>query len=225
MTVIVAIDGPAGAGKSTVAQRVSARSGLPLVDTGAIYRTVALLSLEQNVKHDDEDKLSELARDLPVRFAMKEGTNTVTLEGRDITEAIRTTEVSMRASKVSQHKKVRAGLLELQRSLGKTGAVLEGRDIGTVVFPDADVKIFLDADENIRAERRSKELAARGVETPMSDVLEDIKKRDKQDRERDVAPLKAADDATHLDSTAMHVDEVVNAIVALIDKAQAKSKA
>ena len=218
--VIVAIDGPAGAGKSTVAQRVADASGLPLVDTGAIYRALAWLSAKENVAADDEEALAKMALSLPISFTMKEGVNRVMLENKDVSEEIRQNEISMRASKVSVHPKVRASLLELQRSFGKTGAVLEGRDIGTVVFPNADVKVFLDASVEERARRRQAELQSRGVEMNLDAVKEDIKSRDKQDREREVAPLKAADDAHVLDSTALHIDEVVTRIVALIDSAR-----
>jgi histidinol-phosphate aminotransferase len=222
--LVVALDGPAGAGKSTVAKLVAQRAGLTLVDTGAIYRSVALEALRKKVSVDDADKLAAIATDLAtrLRFVMKDGQNQVFLGDEDVSLAIRTPEVSASASAVSRHGPVRAALLELQRSLGKmgVGAVLEGRDIGTVVFPDAKVKAFVTASPEERANRRMKELAEKGLSEPYEKVLDEIVARDKQDSERPVAPLKPAPDATIVDTTGKTLDQVVGEILALIERAR-----
>ena len=229
--VIVALDGPAGAGKSTVARLVAARAGLAFVDTGAIYRCVALVALRSGVSVDDADALGHVAIDLAqrMRFAMIEGKNRVFLAlasgDDDVSEAIRSPEVSAAASLVSRHAPVRAALLELQRALGRRspGAVLEGRDIGTVVFPNADVKAFVTASPEERARRRLKELADKGAKDSTFDkVLEDIVKRDKQDSERAAAPLKPAADAVLIDTSGKALDVVVNEVLALLDKAMSR---
>ena len=226
--LIVALDGPAGAGKSTVAKMVAERAGLALVDTGAIYRTVALLALRNAVDVDDGDALGTIARSLPERlhFKVRQGVNHVFLRDaadvdveENISDAIRAPEVSTAASSVARHPQVRGALLDLQRALGRRGAgsVLEGRDIGTVVFPDAEVKAFVTASPEERARRRLAELQAKG--TPDQDfegVLAEIVARDRQDEEREVAPLKAADDAVVVDTTGKSLDEVVAEILALL---------
>jgi cytidylate kinase len=225
-SVIVALDGPAGAGKSTVARMVAERAGLSLVDTGAIYRTVALLALRDGVSVDDGDALGRAATTLParLRFAVENGSNRVFLDDAEITAAIRTPEVSTAASAVARHPAVRAALLDLQRALGRRGAgsVLEGRDIGTVVFPDADVKAFVTASPEERARRRMRELAERGLadSEAYASVLADIVARDKQDTERAVAPLKPAADAVVVDTTGRTLDEVTATILGLIARAR-----
>jgi cytidylate kinase len=209
--LIVAIDGPAGAGKSTVSKILARRLGFSLVDTGAIYRCVALAAREQGVKPDDDAALERLLEALHVSFKVEGEVNHVFLSGRDVSEAIRTPENSLAASQVSSRPTVRAHLLEVQRRLAleaEVGAILEGRDIGTVVFPDADVKIFLDADPTIRARRRFEELFEKGVEKSLTQVQAEQDKRDKDDREREAAPLVAAADAIRIDSTAMPMSEV-----------------
>ena len=222
--IIVALDGPAGAGKSTVAKLVAARAGLSLVDTGAIYRTVALLALRSGTSVDAADELSAIARTLPARlhFNVHDGVNRVVLDAEDITDAIRTGEVSSAASGVARHPAVRDGLLELQRSLGRRGrgSVLEGRDIGTVVFPDADIKAFVTAAPEERARRRLAELTLKGDGASYDSVLQDIIARDKQDAERPVAPLKPAADAVIVDTTSKSLDEVTTEILALIGQCQ-----
>lgn len=209
--LIVAIDGPAGAGKSTVSKILARRLGFSLVDTGAIYRCVALAAREQGLKLDDDVALEKLLADLHVSFKVEGEVNHVFLGGRDVSDAIRTPENSLAASQVSSRPTVRAHLLEVQRRLAleaEAGAILEGRDIGTVVFPDADVKIFLEADPAVRARRRFEELFEKGVEKSLADVQAEQNKRDKDDRERDAAPLKAADDAIRIDSSSMPMSEV-----------------
>ncbi len=218
--VIVALDGPAGAGKSTVARMVAERAGLALVDTGAIYRTVALIAQRDGTSVDDGDALGAIAATLParLRFVVSNGVNNVFLDHDDISVAIRTPAVSTGASSVARHPAVRGALLELQRSLGRKGAgsVLEGRDIGTVVFPDADVKAFVTASPQERARRRLAELNAKGDAADFSQVLQDIIARDTQDAERAEAPLKPAADAVIVDTTGKSLDEVTEEIMALI---------
>ncbi|MGV3622395.1 MAG: (d)CMP kinase [Archangium sp.] len=216
---IVAIDGPAGAGKSSVSKILALRLGFTLVDTGAIYRCVALKARRSDVALDDVNALKTVLEGLQVSFKMDEDKNHVFLDGEDVSDAIRTPENSLAASQVSAQPVVRDSLLGLQRKLAlaaKHGSILEGRDIGTVVFPDAELKVFLFADPKIRAERRFEELYQKGAEKPVDQVLADQNKRDKDDSERTVAPLKAADDAVKVDSTQMPLSEVVNRIEKLV---------
>ena len=223
--LIVALDGPAGAGKSTVAKLVAQRAGLALVDTGAIYRTVALLALRRGASVDDGAALASIAGELPARlaFAMRDGDNLVRLGDEDISLAIRTPEVSAGASAVARHPEVRTALLDLQRALGRlgNGAVLEGRDIGTVVFPDADVKAFVTASPEERARRRLNELHEKGSSESYDKVLGEIIARDKQDSERAVAPLKPAADAVIVDTSGKDLEQVTSEILALVDRARA----
>lgn len=218
--IIVALDGPAGAGKSTVARLVAARVGLSLVDTGAIYRTLALCAVRGGASVDDGAALGALAATLPerLRFEVLDGQHRVTLDGEDISAEIRTPAVSTAASSVARHPEVRGALLGLQRSLGRRGkgSVLEGRDIGTVVFPDADVKAFVTAAPEERARRRLAELSARGGGANYETVLAEIVARDTQDAERLVAPLRPAKDAVIVDTTGKTLVQVTDEIVALI---------
>jgi CMP/dCMP kinase len=219
--IIVAIDGPAGAGKSTVSKILALRLGFTLVDTGAIYRCVALSARRAKIALDDPRSLQGILDTLTVTFRMDEDKNRVFLSGEDVSEAIRTPENSLAASQVSSQPTVRAALLDLQRRLAlaaEKGAILEGRDIGTVVFPDADLKIFLFADPTIRAKRRFEELFQKGTEKPVDQVLADQNKRDKEDSEREHAPLKAADDAVKIDSTHLELSSVVSQIAALVQQ-------
>lgn len=216
---IVAIDGPAGAGKSSVSKILALRLGFTLVDTGAIYRCVALAAERRGVGFDDVARLQPLLDAIVVSFQMTEEKNHVFLDGEDVSGAIRTSEISLAASQVSSLPVVRNALLGLQRRLALAagqGAILEGRDIGTVVFPDADLKIFLFADPSIRATRRFEELFQKGLEKPVDQVLADQNKRDKEDSERQVAPLKPADDAVKIDSTHLPLSEVVHQIQTLV---------
>jgi cytidylate kinase len=213
MGVIVAIDGPAGSGKSTAARAAAERLGFERVDTGAMYRAVTLRALEDDIEAPTE--LGRLTRDLQLRFRGAR----VLIDDRDVTRAIRSDAVTRAVSRVSAVPEVRAGLLELQRRLGREqprGAVLEGRDIGTVVFPDAEVKIFLTASDEERARRRHAELAADGARTSYEEVLEGIRRRDRLDGTRAVAPLRAAEDAVVLDTTGKGFDEVVDELVEVI---------
>ena len=220
--LIVAIDGPAGAGKSTVSKILARRLHFVLVDTGAIYRCVALKARREGIALQDDAALKPLLATLNIDFRLDdEDVNHVLLDGEDVSDAIRTPENSMAASQVSSRPVVRDGLLELQRRLAlsaKTGAILEGRDIGTVVFPDADVKVFLHADPTIRARRRFEELFQKGTEKPIGEVLTEQNKRDAEDSNRDVAPLKAASDAVSIDSTELPLSDVVQQIELLVSR-------
>lgn len=210
---IVAIDGPAGAGKSSVSKILARRLGFALVDTGAIYRCVALKAKREGLAFDDDAKLGELLGRVHIHFQVQGEDNHVFLDGEDVSAEIRTPDISMVASQVSSRPVVRSGLLQLQRRLAleaEKGAILEGRDIGTVVFPDADAKFFLEADPTVRARRRYEELFQKGVERSLEDVLADQNKRDRDDAARAVAPLKAAEDAVRIDSSAAPLSEVVH---------------
>ncbi len=216
---IVAIDGPAGAGKSTVSRLVARRRGFALVETGAIYRSVALAAQRAGVAFDDRARLLPLVDALEVSFQWEGERNRVYLHGFDVTDAIKPPESGAAASQLASHPWLRTHLLDLQRQLGlasQRGTVLEGRDIGTVVFPDADLKVFLDANPEVRAQRRADELNANGAGVSLEEVLAEQRIRDKRDREREVAPLIAASDATLLDTSRLSIAEVVTAIDDLI---------
>lgn len=216
---IVAIDGPAGAGKSTVARRVAEALGFVLVDTGALYRTVALAASRAGVAMSDATKVAAIAdrlvRDHAIGFEPDSVRGVrVLLAGEDVSDAIRTPEVGMGASTVSAHPPVRAALLDLQRQAGAAGGVvLEGRDIGTVVFPDAELKFFLTARPEIRAQRRFEELALRGEKVTLESTLNDVQRRDAQDMGRATSPLRCADDAVQIDSSDMSIDDAVRVMV------------
>lgn len=217
--LIVAIDGPAGAGKSTVSKILARRLDFTLVDTGAIYRCVALKARRQGIALDDDAGLETLLQGVKVTFRVEEDVNHVFLEGEDVSDEIRTPENSLAASQVSSRPVVRNHLLDLQRRLALSathGAILEGRDIGTVVFPDADVKVFLFANSEIRARRRFEELFQKGTEKPIDQVLDEQNRRDREDSQREVAPLKPAADAVQVDSTELPLSEVVQRIEDLV---------
>src|SRR6185503_15026296 len=212
---IVAIDGPAGAGKSTVARRLADRLGFTLVDTGALYRAVALAARRAGVAWDDEVKVVDVARRVEASRLLElvpdaEKGVRVMLDGQDVSDAIRTADMGMGASRVSAMGGVRAALLALQRQAGeKGGVVLEGRDIGTVVFPDAEVKFFLTASPEVRARRRYEELVERGQKVDYPATLAEVKARDENDTNRPIAPLRRADDALLVDSSNRAVDDIV----------------
>jgi cytidylate kinase len=219
---IVAIDGPAGAGKSTVARRLADALGFVLVDTGALYRAVALAAQRAGVAWSDATSLGQLARSLVARRALAferdpaRGVRFL-LDGDDVTEAIRAADMGMGASTVSTHKEVRDALLDVQRQAGRAGGVvLEGRDIGTVVFPDADVKFFLTARAEVRARRRYDELVAKGASITFEETLADVHRRDEQDTTRAVAPLRQAADALLVDDSDLSIDETVQQMVARV---------
>ena len=207
--MIVALDGPAGAGKSTVAKMVAERLGFQLVETGALYRAVGLLARERGVALHDASALASIADSLALRFEHRNGMNAVYVGEREVTEALRTEQAGADASIVSALPEVRAALLDLQRTLAAAcDSVLEGRDIGTVVCPDAALKFYITASPEVRAKRRVQELHAKGVEADYSDVLSDIIARDDRDMNRAIAPLRPAEDATYIDSSAQPIEVV-----------------
>lgn len=211
---VIAIDGPVGAGKSTVARAVAQRLGFRYVDTGAMYRSVAWAAGRQGVDLLDRDRVTALARELAIEFMPAPGGQRVIVGGADVTEAIRTPAVSEGASIASAYPEVRAAMVALQRRMGEGGGVvMEGRDIGTVVFPDAEVKIYLDATLLERARRRYEELRANGEQVSYDAVRLALRERDQRDSTREHSPLRAAPDAVVVDTTAMTVDEIVEAIL------------
>ncbi len=205
----VAIDGPAGAGKSTLAKRLSEKLGVIYVDTGAMYRAMALYMIRKKVDPDDASALSEGCRTADITLDFVDGQQQVFLNGENVSSLIRTEEVSTMASRSSVNPDVRAKLVELQRKLAKERSlVMDGRDIGTVVLPDAAVKIYLTASTAVRAKRRYDELKARGEECELSQIEADIIARDERDMNREISPLKQAEDAVLLDSSELSVEEV-----------------
>jgi cytidylate kinase len=216
---VIAIDGPAGAGKSTAARLVAERLGFVLIDTGALYRAVALVASERGVRWDDGPALGALAGMLELRFGrVAEGRPPLFIDGADRSADIRRDDISQGASRVSAYPEVRAALLGVQRAMGaEGGVVLEGRDIGTVVFPDADVKIYLDASPEERARRRANDPAHTGGQAGQAAVAASIEARDKSDTTRTASPLTLAPDATLIDTTGMPIDEVVSRVMGLLD--------
>jgi CMP/dCMP kinase len=222
----IAIDGPAGSGKSTVARRVAAMLGYLYLDSGAMYRAVALKVLERRIALESEVQLEALAREThielmaPTQEQEAAGLkNRVFLDGREVTEAIRTAEVAQAASRLATIAGVREVLVaEQQRAGNGGGVVMEGRDIGTVVFPSAELKIFLDASQETRAQRRWKEHQEKGDDVKLLEVLQEVRERDKRDRERKVSPLVKAKDAVLVDNTAMGIEETARLIVFLVEE-------
>ncbi|AKV02128.1 Cytidylate kinase [Labilithrix luteola] len=221
----MAIDGPAGAGKSTIARRLADALDFVLVDTGAMYRSVALAAMREGIAFTEGERVGALARGLVARHALSFERDQVLgvrvkLGGEDVSDAIRTPEIAQGASLVSAHPDVRAALLDLQRQAGEGGGVvLEGRDIGTVVFPEAEVKFFLTASPETRAKRRHDELVAKGQTTSFEQTLADVKQRDAQDEGRAHAPLRKADTAILVDSTSLSIDDTVKQMFEAVKKA------
>lgn len=208
--IVIAVDGPSGAGKSTISRALSKRLGYLEIDTGAMYRAMAWLAREVSLDCEDLQAVKEFSTKADVELQLDNGTTRVLANGRDITHDIRTPEISMLTSKISALAPVREAMMTLQRRMGaKGGVVLDGRDIGTVVFPDAELKFFLSASAEERGKRRFLELKAKGHQTGLEETIQDVVLRDRQDSERELAPLRQADDAISIDSTGLTIDQVI----------------
>lgn len=217
MSVNVAIDGPAGAGKSTIAKLLAKKMNYVYVDTGAMYRTLALYFLENEIAVDDENAVSDSLSDISVDIKYIEGTQHIYCNGKDVSDEIRKEAVGNAASTTSAYKAVREKLLSLQRNLAKqSDVIMDGRDIGSFVLPDAQVKIYLTASVETRAERRYKELIEKGEKAILEDIAKDIENRDHQDMTREISPLVQAEDAVLVDTSNMNIEEVVDAISSII---------
>ncbi len=215
----IAIDGPAGAGKSTVAKGAAKKLGYIYVDTGALYRTIALACTRENIDLTNEESVKSVVSKISVRLGFENGVQKVYLLDEDVSEKIRTPEISMAASLVSKVPYVRSYLLDLQRDIAKNNNILmDGRDIATVVLPDADVKIFLFASPECRADRRYKELVEKGENVDYNDVLDDIVKRDYQDSHRDIAPLKPAEDSVMFDTSNLGLQESIDKLIEIVEE-------
>lgn len=216
--ISIAIDGPSGAGKSTISRKAAEIFGFIYVDTGAIYRTIGLASKIRGISLDDKAAVMEMLTKLNIELKYNEsGEQHMYLDGKDVSRDIRLPEVSMLASKVSAIPEVRTFLVDMQRDMAKKyDVIMDGRDIGTVILPDADLKIFLTADVNDRAQRRYEELRAKGMEKPFDEVLAEMKQRDEQDTLRAAAPLKAAEDAVMLDTSGNTLEQSIAEVCRLI---------
>lgn len=209
--LVIAIDGPSGAGKSTLTRLLAQRLGYVHIDTGAMYRTLALAVSRSGVSPDDEAAVAAVCRKVDIGFQRNDDCCRVMANGEDVSEAIRTPEISMLTSLISAQRAVREVLLAQQRDLGRDGGVIfEGRDIGTVVFPDAEVKFFLSASAEERGRRRFLELREKGCSVTLEETIADVAKRDEQDADREIAPLRKADDALEIDSTGVSVEDVLD---------------
>ena len=216
MSFVVAIDGPAGAGKGTITKLVGQKLNLVNIDTGATFRCVALNMLKENVGLDEEEKIEKILEKIKIEM---QPNGEIFLNGENVTHKIRENDVNNFVSPVSAIKIVRAKLLEIQRKIAEgKNVIMEGRDIGTAVFPNADVKIYLDATPEERAKRRVLQNKEKGIETSYEEVLENIKDRDYRDSNREIAPLRKAEDAIYIDSSDMTIEEVVNEVISVINK-------
>jgi CMP/dCMP kinase len=228
--LIIAIDGPAGAGKSTVAKHLAAHFGLLNLETGAMYRAFALKALRSGIDPDDAAALQRLARATEIALEPTPAGNRVLLDGEDVTDRIRDPEVTQAASRVSVHPAIRAWMVDLQREMGKAGGVvMEGRDIGTVVFPDADIKFFLDASPEARSQRRYEQaagpvsIAASADGMSQADITRELRERDERDRNRAQSPLRPAPDAIIIDSTWLSLEEVLDQIESVVNEKLARA--
>ena len=216
--LVIAIDGPAGSGKSTIAARLAKKLGYVNLESGAMYRALALKAMEQQVSLDDGEALRQLAASTVIDLEPRGEGNRVLLDGRDVSQRVRDADVTAAASRVSIHPPAREIMVQRQRALGLGGAVvMEGRDIGTAVFPNADVKIFLDAEESVRAERRAVQIGPRSTEDTQR-VMAELAARDQRDRTRSASPLVAAPDAVHVDTTHKSIDEVVAEVEEIVKR-------
>ena len=219
MGTIITVDGPSGAGKGTLCYALAEKLGYALLDSGAIYRVTALAALQRKTDLTNESALAELARHLDIQFIPQNGEVNILLAGMNVSHLIRTQEVADAASKVAVFPEVRSALLQLQQDFAKNdGLIADGRDMGTVVFPNAQVKLFLDESAEERAKRRYKQLQNKGINGNFEQILAEIKERDFRDRNREVAPLKPADDALLLDSTTLSIGEVIDQALAYIQE-------
>ena len=215
----ITIDGPSGAGKSTVAKALAKRLGFIYIDTGAMYRVVAFEMRKRRMRFEDEDTLFQWASSLQINFLDRKGETHVLCNGKDLTQEIRSPEISLLASEFSKRRGVREALVKMQREMGEGGGVvLEGRDTGTVVFPSADVKFYLDAQPEERARRRYEELVGKGVNVNFEETLEEVIQRDHNDMNRSLSPLRRAEDAIVIDSTSRSAEEVVEAMARLVQE-------
>lgn len=218
MSINIAIDGPAGAGKSTIAKACAAKLGYVYVDTGAMYRSIALYMIEHGIDVSDEKLVSSEVSSVSLDISYADGEQRIFLNKKDVTDKIRTPEVSAAASAVSAYQKVRESLLSMQRNIAaKENVIMDGRDIGTTILPNADIKIFLTASADVRGMRRYKELTQKGIKIELESVIEDVKKRDKADMTRAVSPLRMASDAILIDSSDMSIDQVEEKIVSYVN--------
>jgi cytidylate kinase len=214
--IVIAIDGPSGAGKSTLARLLAEQLGYIQIDTGAMYRAAALLLSRAGVNLEDLAAVEQFCRDLDIRLELGSGRQVVRANGTDVTDNIRSSEISLLTSRTATLKPVREAMLKAQRQMGnRGGVVLEGRDIGTVVFPDAEIKFYLSATVEERARRRCEEMISKGETVSLAETVVAVEMRDRQDSERDIAPLRQADDAVLIDSSRLSIDEVLSSMAAL----------
>lgn len=219
MSINIAIDGPAGAGKSTIAKKVAANLGYIYVDTGAMYRAMALYFIRKGIKAEDTETISTECKNADISITYMDGVQVVLLDGENVNGFIRTEEVGNMASATSVNGEVRKKLVELQQKLAsKENVVMDGRDIGTVVLPNAEIKVYLTASSAVRAKRRYLELQAKGEEADIEKIEQDIIERDHRDMTREISPLKQAEDAVYLDSSDMTIEEVVDEIMGMVSK-------
>ena len=219
MGFIVAVDGTAGSGKGTVTKIIAERLGLIAIDTGAMYRCVALECIKKGITHEEIEKIKEILEDIEIDIKRENSNQLIFLNGKDVSSEIRTTEVDKEVAKFAAIKEVREKMTPIQRRMGESNdIIMEGRDIGTVVFPDADVKVFLDCSVEERAKRRYKQNIEKGIETTYEEVLEGIKERHRLETEREIAPLTQAPDAVYIDSTGMTIEEEVQAVIKIINE-------